>query len=437
MASIDRISTGWKARYRSATGQSRSKTFRRRSDAERFLAGVEHSKATGGFVDPSLGRRTFREYGESWLTTKANLSPRSRINVEGRLRNHVLPRFGSVPIVRIEPADVRSWVAALSASGLAPGTVRAVYLVLAQIMATAEVDRVIARSPCIGVHLPGDGGRNEMQFLDAAQVVRLAEAIGPQYRALIYTAAYTGLRAGELAALKTERVDWQRGTLDVVESLSEVRGKLVTGPTKTRARRIVTMPRFLTDMLTQHIDTYPSDDGYVFTSARGGPIRHHNFYLREFRPAARRAGLPDGLRFHDLRHTAASLLISRGANPKQIQERLGHSTIQLTFDRYGHLFEGHDAALLDTLDAAYAEARVSDPCPAPAIERWIRAPDATKTPPELGKRWSGRRDSNPRPSPWQGDARLRWRPVEPLESRSAACVLRWRPLEPLQSAGLE
>jgi integrase len=74
------------------------------------------------------------------------------------------------------------------------------------------------------------------------------------------------------------------------------------------------MPRFLSDMLTEHINTYPSPDGYVFTSSRGGPVRHHDFYVRQFRRAVRRAGIPAGLRFYDLRHTEASLLISRGAN---------------------------------------------------------------------------------------------------------------------------
>ena len=365
----------------------------------------EHSKTTGSFVDPSLGRRTFGEYAESWLATKANLAARTRINVERRLRNHLLPRFGNEPIARIEPADVRSWVATLTERGLAPGTVRAIYLVLAQIMPTAEVDRVITRSPCLGIRLPRASGRDEMCFLSADQVTRPAEAIGPRYRTLIYAAAYTGLRAGELAALKVDRRDFVRRTIDVVESLSEVRGKLVTGPTKTRARRTVTMPLFLAEMLAEHLEMFPSPSGYVFTSEGGGPLRHHNFYVRQFRLAVRRAGLPHGLRFHDLRHTAASLLISRGANPKQIQERLGHSTIQLTFDRYGHLFEGHDEALLTALDATFAESRVSDPCPRPAIRVWITDTEARKKGRDLGEPWSGRRDSNPRPSPWQGEAR--------------------------------
>jgi integrase len=101
---------------------------------------------------------------------------------------------------------------------------------------------------------------------------------------LILTAAYTGLRAGELGALKVARLNLLRGTVDVVESLSEVRGQVTTGPTKTGARRSVALPRFLVRELEEHLAAYPST-GYVFTSAEGGPVRHRNFYRRHFKPA--------------------------------------------------------------------------------------------------------------------------------------------------------
>ena len=150
---------------------------------------------------------------------------------------------------------------------------------------------------------------------------------------------------------------------DVVESLSEVRGRLVTGPTKTGARRTVTLPAFLAKLLDDHIAVYPSVDGYVFTASKGGPVRHHNFMNRHFYPAVQPSNLPEGLRFHDLRHTCAAILIARGWNPKQIQLRLGHSSSRTTLDRYGHLFEDHDTVLLDALDATFESARVSNASP--------------------------------------------------------------------------
>lgn len=149
----------------------------------------------------------------------------------------------------------------------------------------------------------------------------------------------------------------------MVESISELHGKLVTGPTKTGARRTVSIPASLAAVLEAHLAEYPSSSGYVFTSAEGGPLRHRNFYRRHFRPAVKTAGLPETLRFHDLHHTCVALLIEQGARPKAIQERLGHSTIRLTFDRYGHLFPSLDERLAEGLDQMFREASAASSRP--------------------------------------------------------------------------
>lgn len=345
----------WRARYRGPDGRERSRTFERRIDAERFLVSVEHSKGTGSYVDPTLGRVTLAQYAQGWAAAKGNVRPRTRLNIEGRLQAHILPAFGHVPLGAITPAGVRAWVAELSSKGLAPSTVKATYLTFGQIMKTAEIDGIIHRSPCIGVELPADTSGTEMHFLTTAQVAALAGSINDRYRCLIFTAAYTGMRAGELGALKLERVNLLKRTVDVVESLAEIRGTLTTGPTKTGKRRAVTLPAFLAEMIGAHIGSYPSRDGYVFTAAKGGPIRQHNFRVRHFHPAVRQAGLPEGVRFHDLRHTCAAILIDQGSNPKQIQARLGHASIRTTLDRYGHLFDGHDTELLKGLDNSYRD----------------------------------------------------------------------------------
>jgi integrase len=123
------------------------------------------------------------------------------------------------------------------------------------------------------------------------------------------------------------------------------------------------MPKFLVAELADHVRQYPTDDGHLFSMTEGGPVRHRNFYNRHFRPAVAASGLPDRLRFpHDLRHTAAALLIDRGASAKQIQAILGHSSIRVTFDRYGHLFEGHADSLMDAFDDLHARSQVSPAC---------------------------------------------------------------------------
>jgi len=129
------------------------------------------------------------------------------------------------------------------------------------------------------------------------------------------------------------------------------------GPTKTHAQRRITLPTFLRKLLEDHLaGATPGGSGLVFTGVRGAPLQHRVFYKRQFKPAVK-AALPAakaGFRFHDLRHTCASLLIAAGAHSKAIQERLGHSSITMTLDRYGHLLPGLGDSLADALDAAHA-----------------------------------------------------------------------------------
>ncbi|HEX4187244.1 MAG TPA: site-specific integrase [Solirubrobacteraceae bacterium] len=211
-------------------------------------------------------------------------------------------------------------------------------------------------------------------FLSSDQVRLLAEAMPTDTdRLLVYTAAYTGLRAGELAALRVRDVDLLRGTIHVHRALKSVdgpadnRGPVFGGP-KTGKTRTVTLPRFLKAMLKDHLARpLPGGNGpdaLIFCNPMGGIWRHGLFMRRVWQPTIRgdkrrkiAPALPQelhGLRFHDLRHTMASLLIAQGAHPKVIQDRLGHASITTTMNRYGHLFDGHDQPLLDGLDAAHA-----------------------------------------------------------------------------------
>ncbi|MEQ8716159.1 MAG: tyrosine-type recombinase/integrase [Acidimicrobiales bacterium] len=164
---------------------------------------------------------------------------------------------------------------------------------------------------------------------------------------------------------------------------------LITQSPKSGKARSVALPRFLSEILGVHVGAY-SAGGYVFTSAEGLPLRRSNWYRRHFQPATARADIGERLRFHDLRHTAAALAIARGAHPKPIQERLGHSTIRLTFDRCGHLFPGLDETLRDGLDAAY----LGSPAASPRPERGqVVALDAEQPPPggrlTCSSHWSG------------------------------------------------
>jgi integrase len=213
---------------------------------------------------------------------------------------------------------------------------------------------MIPRSPCRAVRLPKIE-REEMRFLNPAEVAGLADAIGPRYRALVLLGAYGGLRMGELAGLRRGRVDLLRGTVDIAEIVVEVRGQLYTGPPKTRAgRRTVGLPRVVVEELAAHMGPVGPADAYVFTAEKGGVLRTSNFRIKVWLPAVRAAGLAP-LRPHDLRHTAVALWIAAGANPKEVSVRAGHTSVSFTLDRYGHLFPGDDTELRDRLDAMHAE----------------------------------------------------------------------------------
>lgn len=352
----------WEARYRDPAGRLRAKTFATKGDARRYLQRVGVDLQRGEYLDPIGGKILFGEVAEQWTAGLVHLKPKTVADYGCALRVHVLPAWKRVPVGQIDPASVQRYVAGMVRRGVSPARIRKAHGVLKQVLDTAVDLTLIRVNPAAGTKLPAMA-RQEMQFLTPPQIAALALAIQPPYDLLVFFAAYTGLRAGEIAALRTRHIDLDRRVVLVECSVSEVSGRLVEGSPKTdRSRRAVGLPGFLAEWLARHLEDAPADR-HVFTAPDGGPLRHGNFYARQFKPAVRRALPADlhGLRFHDLRHTCAALLIAEGAHPKAIQQRLGHSSITVTLDRYGHLFPGLDDALTDRLDATYHRSRYETP----------------------------------------------------------------------------
>lgn len=348
MASIDKVEAGWRARYRTPDGKSRGRTFRRKIDAEAFLAEVGHARNIGAFIDPEQGRLTLAAWHQRWWASTVNLRPSTRARVEGIIRLHVLPRFGSWRLVDISYQEVQDWIAGLSASGQAPATVQKTHQQLSKMLAAAVKDRRLATNPSAGIDLPRIE-REEMRFLEPVEVATLAEAIHPRYRALVLVGAYGGLRIGEMAALRRSRVDLLRGRVDVVETLVEVNGHHHFGPPKTRqGRRTVPLPRSVLKELEPHVIDLGPDD-LVFAAPEGGPLRRSLFHRRFWAPAAVEAGVAP-LRIHDLRHTAVAFWIAAGASPKEIARRAGHASVVTVLDRYGHLLPGEEDRVTEALD---------------------------------------------------------------------------------------
>lgn len=339
---------GWVARYVDPRGQARSKSFRRKVDAERFLTTVEASKLRGDWVDPDLSRTTLEVFAQRWLATIADLAASTRAGYETKLRVHVLPTFGQMSLRGITGLSIREWAAGMQ-SNVSRHTARQAKQVLGAILKLAVEEGYIARNPAAGVRI-GKVARAEQQFLTDSEVAVLAASIDLRYRVWVWFMAYSGLRWGEAAALRRGRVSGNR--VRVAQSLSEVGGAHFK-ETKTYSARTVILPTSVAGLLAQHLahEGDPSPDGLVFVAPEGGPMHSRNFRRRVWAQALERAGLPDALRMHDLRHTCAALMISEGANPKQVQCHLGHSSINVTMDNYGHLFSGDVEALAARMDA--------------------------------------------------------------------------------------
>lgn len=211
----------WRARYRGPDGRERSKSFHRKVEAERWLAKVEVDKARGQWVDARLGRTTVRELAERTEAARVNRRPSTKARDASLLRSRVFSSFGDWAVADVTSADVRAWVGELDTAGLAPTTVRKCYQLLARTFEDAVGDGILAVSPCRNVRLPKNE-RSEPVLLTPGQVESLAAAVPDRYRALMLSAAYTGLRWGELAGLRTPRIDFLRRKIDVAEILVEV-----------------------------------------------------------------------------------------------------------------------------------------------------------------------------------------------------------------------
>jgi integrase len=344
VSSIKRRPDGrWRARYRDPAGKEHAKHFDRRVDAERFLTSIEHSKLTGGYIDPRAGRVMFGEWAEQWRAAQV-WRPNTAMSAHHALR-HALARFGGRPLQSIRPSQVQGWVREMK-DRLAPSVVRLVYQYFSAAMKAAVRDRLIASSPCEGVKLPVFE-RERVVPLTVEQVQALADAMPDHLRALVIVGAGTGLRTSEALAVTVDRVDWMRRTLTVDRQLA---GAEFVPPKSKGSRRVVPLPDLVLDAVSLHLASYPSD-GLVFTNTEGRPVLKNRLAVT-FRNAAKKAGL-EGVSFRDLRHHYASLLIHGGESVKAVQARLGHSSASITLDVYSHLWPDSEDRTRNAVDEAW------------------------------------------------------------------------------------
>lgn len=320
----------------------------RKRDAELLRDEINRRVALGAAY-PSRPQ-TFAEFVEAWLERYAQrVRPATLASCRDSLRR--LAVFDAWQLETIRAADVEDHVFAVARQ--APRSAELMLDTLKMILRSAKergqtVDEAILRIR------PPRRERSEMRFLDWSEVEQLASETVEPYGNLVRSACLTGLRQGELFALRDRAIDLARASVMVEAGARE--GQIVATKTSAGRRQVRLSGEAQRVLREQLLARVPNELGLVFPTPGGAVWRKDNFMARIFRPAVRRAQLAP-LRFHDLRHTYAALMVAAGAHPKLLQAQLGHTSINVTLNTYGHLFPDAFADVGDALDRLVDAAR--------------------------------------------------------------------------------
>jgi integrase len=325
--------------------------------AELALARAQIDVMEGTYVFRGDARTTVAEYAPQWLAS-VRVDPSTLCTYEGYIRCHVVAHLGTRSMTSLKRSDINAFIGALMNKGLGPRTVRQIYALLAMMLRSAVYDRLLPNTPCYKINLPAIPP-SRLAILTPEQVNGLLHEAKPEHLAVLALAVGTGMRQGELLGVRLRAVNFLRREL-WVEAQAKTPGRgapVITEKLKTPAsRRLLPLPTFVVNALASHLEQRGTGpDGLVFTNPRGEMWRRGSFNDSVWKPALRRAGLPNSYGMHALRHTYASSLIAAGLHPKVIQARLGHKSIVETMDTYGHLFPEQlqeTAAVLDDLYGA-------------------------------------------------------------------------------------
>ena len=373
MAHIDKRETTsgsrYEVRYRDPDSRERSRTFRTRREAERFLTSTRAELDRGTWIDPNAARLTFAVVAAEWLASNPAKRGSTYARDETIIRVHLLPTLGERQLRSITRADVVGLLHAWT-KALAPRTTRRMFGTLRAIFNYAVDADYLGRSPARGVTV-GVPRPEERRLVNHDELLALADAIGPKWAPLVLTGAVLGLRWGECAGLRVGRIDFLAHTITVAEQITRgIAGRAEAGPPKSDAgNRTVAVPAELIEILSAHLArrglTGADADALVFGNNDGGPLSYSSFRERHWNRACVAAGLGrfldddprtdrvrrlyEGLTFHDLRRSNATALVAEGVDIKTAQRRLGHSDIRTTLEIYAQATTKADRDAADAL----------------------------------------------------------------------------------------
>jgi integrase len=361
-----RKSGGWCAQYTVYTSEGRKRRTLYGKTRQEVAAKLSKALADReGGLTFDAGAMTVGEYLARWLShsVQDTVSQKTYERYESIVRVHLRPALGRVRLKALTPDHVRGLYREKLDSGLAPRTVLHIHRTLSKALKLATDDGLIPRNAAASVK-PPQARREEMQPLSRVQVRTFLDTVkGDRMEALYVLAITAGLRQGELLAVKWEDVDFEgpSPTLQIRRSLSETRGRRSFVTPKSGHGRHLRLSRRAVSALRAHRKRQLEervrkaglweDHGLIFPSEVGTPMSGRNLY-RAFKIRVKRASLPQTLRFHDLRHTCATLLLRQGVNPKFVQELLGHADISLTLNTYSHILPDMGDAAASGMDAA-------------------------------------------------------------------------------------
>jgi integrase len=355
-------------RRRTVTGTKRQ--------ADAFLSGMLAEIEAGRYFDPT--KLTVGEYLEKWLEDDARIGVALKTyeRYSDIVRRHIIPALGQIPLDRLKPLHVQSYYSQALATGRLDGkgglssrTVLHIHRLLHEALKQAVRWQLLVSNPCDLVEPPRPETK-QMQVLDERQTLQLLDALrgNPLYTPILVSVT-TGLRRGELLALRWTDVDLVSAKLHVQQAMVESRDRTITfkSPKTPRSRRVVTLPQHTNKALKRHkkdqnqirlaLGESYHDNGLVFATPTGDPLSPDSF-SQSFRTVTKRCGLP--IRLQDLRHTHATQLLRQGIHPKVVSERLGHSSVAITLDIYSHVVRGMDEAAAESIDRAYGWASAGE-----------------------------------------------------------------------------
>lgn len=346
--SIRKRKGSYQVRWHLGEGHYKAKSFTRKKEAEKFLSQVVSQVHEGTYRE--IKPINFEAFSNLWLKTHGpNLRESTYSLYEGMIRVHFVPFFGKSPLTAIGIDDIQRLLSEKGQTS-SPATVHSMRRILVKMFNHAKKWGYLKENPARETE-PPQIPYQEMSYLtpqEADKFISFLKENDPSYFCLFQTALQTGLRLGELLALKWE--DIEAGIIRVKRQIHKGR---ISEPKSKRGMRQVPIPKALEKALKEHkLASRPSSEGWVFPSEAGTPINGRNLIRRHFEPALKASGVKK-IRFHDLRHSYGAHLVAAGVHAKAIQEALGHASIKTTLDRYGHLMPSAFSQVAEALDKVH------------------------------------------------------------------------------------